>query len=129
MENADEIYNAIKEARDLLKDTTMTGRVMKAAKRVIETKLDGDVLSIDAEGYRILAEIEGNVYVFFVDWDSEGFPDPEISKEDFERALCDFEDAFLDSGIENASIIPGHIALWVHTDRAFVRITKGVDLR
>lgn len=128
MENAGDIYDAFKEVHDLLKDTTMTGRIMKAAKKVIELNLGGEILSIDTEGYRIVAEVDDDIYIFFIDWDTEGFPNPEISKADFEKALCDFKELFFENDPEDASIIPGHIALWTHNDRAFVRVTRGVEL-
>jgi len=104
-------------------------KIMKAAKKVIEFRLAGEVLSIDIDECRIIAEIDDEIHIFFIEWSEREFPDPKITKREFEKALIDFKETFFDSDIENASIVPGHIAFWIHEDRAFVRVTRGVELK
>lgn len=129
-EGMEEVHKNLKEIEYELTNNTMTSRVLKAACKVIALKLRGDVLSVNFWGYRIMAKADDDIYIFFVDWSKKEFPDPKITKKKFEEALCDFKDAILESDIENISIIPGHIALWIQgDDRAFVRITKGVELK
>lgn len=103
-------------------------RIMKAAKKVIEMSLNGDVSFTDSERGLVIAKINYDIYIFFVDWSTEGFPDHEISRKKFEETLGALQEEFFDDDFNNTSILPGHIAFWVYKDRAFVRVTRGVDL-